>query len=167
MTSKFKTRTLEDEHNQKNVLIIEDNITTRKILVQMVKELGFTPVTAGSGEEAKSRLALNQFDLCLLDLNLPDTTGKRLCQYIRARSTVPLIVLSAEEDVDVIVDLLEIGADDYIVKPANYAVVKVTILAQLRRARLVKKSSKKKATIHSLMQLSLLHAQSSKPCRLH
>lgn len=157
----------EQSPNCKNVLIIEDNSTTRKVLVQLVKELGFTPITAENGEEAKARLALNQFDLCLLDLNLPDTTGKRLCKYIRARSTVPVIVLSAEEDVDVIVDLLQLGADDYIVKPVSYAVVKVTIQAQLRRAGSVKSSAAHRNAYESYLQLSLLKANLPKQCHLH
>lgn len=151
----------------KKILIIEDNPTTRTVLVRMVKEIGCLPITADSGEVAKSRLALNQFDLCLLDLNLPDTTGKRLCRYIRARTTVPLIVLSAEDNVDVIVDLLDSGADDYIVKPANFAVIKVTILAQMRRASIIKPPVNDGETHDPHFQLSLYNSRLTKKPWLH
>lgn len=151
----------------KKILIVEDNPTTRIVLARMVREIGCLPVTADSGEVAKSRLALNQFDLCLLDLNLPDTTGKRLCRYIRARTTVPLIVLSAEDDADVIVDLLDSGADDYIIKPANFSVIKVTILAQMRRASIVKPAPKEIDAHDPHFQLSLYNSKLTRKPWLH
>lgn len=162
---------MNENHNQhrspKKILIVEDNPTTRTVLSRMVRELGCLPITADSGEVAKSRLALNQFDLCLLDLNLPDTTGKRLCRYIRARTTVPLIVLSAEDDADVIVDLLDSGADDYIVKPANFSVIKVTILAQMRRASIIKPAPQKIDAHDPHFQLSLYNSKLIRKPWLH
>ena len=151
----------------KNILIIEDNPATSTILSHIVRDLGYIPITASCGEEAKERLALNEFALCLLDLNLPDINGQRLCKYIRARTAVPLVVLSAEDDVDVIIKLLEIGADDYIVKPAHFSVVKVTILAQMRRAAIAKPVEARRKNYDPFYYLSLIQTDPSGNSRLH
>lgn len=115
------------------ILIVEDDRSTGRILAEMIRSIGCIPVTATTGEEAKLHFKSNYFVLCLLDLILPDTTGQRLCQYIRTFSAIPIVVLSTREDNETIVELFQLGADEYIVKPAALSVIKSIVFAQLRR----------------------------------
>ena len=123
----------DSEIKDHKILIIDDDKTISYLLAGMVKELGFIPILAATGEEAKAMLSSGHFALCLLDLVLPDTTGQDLCQYIRSISSVPVVVLSTQENVETIAELLHLGADDYLVKPSTLSIIRSTIKAQMRR----------------------------------
>ena len=97
-----------------DVLLVEDDDSIAVPLVDGLRREGFTVTRAASGEEA---LAAPEADFVLLDIRLPDVDGFTVCRELRARSDVPIIVVSARgEEVDRVVGL-ELGADDYVVKP--------------------------------------------------
>ena len=97
-----------------NLLVVEDDDSIAEPLIEGLRREGFDVVRAATGAEA---LAAAQPDLVLLDLRLPDIDGFTVCRELRARSDVPIIVVSARgEEVDRVVGL-ELGADDYVVKP--------------------------------------------------
>ena len=97
-----------------DVLLVEDDDSIAVPLAVGLRREGFTVTRAASGEEA---LAAPEADFVLLDIRLPDVDGFTVCRELRARSDVPIIVVSARgEEVDRVVGL-ELGADDYVVKP--------------------------------------------------
>lgn len=114
------------------LLIVEDDPSISASLTEGLERHGFTVEHTSSGREAVDRAA--DVDLVLLDLGLPDLDGKEVCRSVRERSTVPIIVLTARGDeVDRVV-LLELGADDYLVKPFGFRELVARIGAVSRRA---------------------------------
>jgi len=120
--------------NAPHVLVVDDDQEIRKLLARYLVAQGFRTTVAASGREMEERLAVNRFDLVVLDLMLPDASGLDLCRSLRGRSRVPIILLTAlKEDVDRIIGL-EIGADDYLGKPFNPRELVARIRAVLRRS---------------------------------
>jgi two-component system response regulator RegX3 len=116
------------------VLVVEDEQAISEPLVESLDREGFTAVAAGSAAAALDAFESEAPDLVLLDLGLPDRDGRDVFRDIRARSPVPIIMLTARgEEVDRIVGL-ELGADDYITKPFSAREVAARIRAVLRRA---------------------------------
>nr|WP_116110444.1 MULTISPECIES: response regulator transcription factor [Amycolatopsis] len=117
-----------------SVMLVEDDEALAEAFSLALSGLGHDVVVADSGERALSELFDGAaVDLVLLDVMLPDVDGFEVCRRIRARSQVPVIMLTARGDpVDVIVGL-EGGADDYVVKPVEPRVVDARIKAILRR----------------------------------
>jgi two-component system, OmpR family, response regulator RegX3 len=114
-----------------NVLVVEDEDALAESLLKGLAREGFAVTRAATGEAA---LAHDQADVVLLDLRLPDMDGLDVCKAIRARSAVPIIIVSARgEEADRVVGL-ELGADDYIVKPFGFREVVARIRAVPRRA---------------------------------
>jgi DNA-binding response OmpR family regulator len=113
-----------------HLLVIEDDPAIAEPLRQGLERSGFTVTHAATGAEA---LAGPGADLVLLDLGLPDLDGTEVCRRLRARSDVPIIVVSARgEEIDRVM-LLELGADDYIVKPYGLRELVARIRAVARR----------------------------------
>jgi len=116
------------------VLIVEDEQAISEPLAENLEREGFSPVVAANAAEAMELFEREGPALVLLDLGLPDRDGRDVCRDIRARSAVPVIILTARgEEVDRILGL-ELGADDYIVKPFSAREVAARIRAVLRRA---------------------------------
>jgi DNA-binding response OmpR family regulator len=114
-----------------NVLLVEDDDSIAEPLVDGLRREGFTVARAATGAEA---LAAAATDLVLLDLRLPDVDGLTVCRELRSRSDVPIIVVSARgEEIDRVVGL-ELGADDYVVKPFGLRELVARIRAVARRA---------------------------------
>ncbi|MEJ0100631.1 MAG: response regulator transcription factor [Pseudomonadota bacterium] len=100
-----------------HLLVVDDDPDIRILLAEQLAAAGFAVSTAGSGAEMRQVLGLRQIDLIVLDLNLPREDGLTLCRDLRARSMLPVIMLTARSGpVDRIVGL-EMGADDYVTKP--------------------------------------------------
>ena len=112
------------------LLLIEDDPTISVPLREGLVREGFEVEVAATGTEA---LTAGPADLVLLDLGLPDLEGRVVCQELRARSSVPIIVVTARGDEIDRVMLLELGADDYVVKPFGFRELVARIRAVLRR----------------------------------
>ncbi|MFD8542216.1 response regulator [Streptomyces sp. NPDC059649] len=120
-----------------HVLLIEDDLSVRDGMELVLRRHDYDVSVAGTGEEALSLLAglpEKPVELVVLDLMLPGMDGFEVCRAIRARSTIPVIMLTARGDDQDIVAGLEAGADDYVVKPVTARVLEARIRAALRRA---------------------------------
>lgn len=112
------------------VLVVEDDATIGEPLRTGLQREGFDVDLVGTGAAA---LAAPDCDLVLLDLGLPDLDGRAVCLGLRERSSVPIIVVTARSDEIDRVTLLELGADDYVVKPYGFRELVARIRAVLRR----------------------------------
>ena len=118
----------------KKILIVDDEPLIVKGLKYSLEQDGYETDSAQDGEEAVSKFFAGQYDLILLDVMLPKIEGMEVCQRIRERSNVPIIMLTAKgEDMDKILGL-EYGADDYMTKPFNILEVRARIRTVLRRS---------------------------------
>lgn len=117
------------------ILIIEDDTDINNLLAKIMRRQGYEAVQAFSGTEGKLRLELEQYDLLLLDLMLPGMMGEELIGEIRQTDPdLPIIVLSAKSGLEERVEVLELGADDYMVKPFAAAEVEARVAGALRRS---------------------------------
>ncbi|MBS6339993.1 MAG: response regulator transcription factor [Eubacterium limosum] len=117
-----------------HILIVEDDPDINSLLEKLLTRAGYHARPAFSGSEGKMCLEQYQYDLVLLDLMLPGVTGEELVAQIRRSSTVPIIIISAKASVADRIDLLKLGADDFICKPFDVGEVLARVEAQLRRA---------------------------------
>jgi len=116
------------------ILIVEDDSHINEMLCHLLRQNSYTPTAAYSGTEALLTLPQSSFDLVLLDLMLPGKTGEGVLTEIRTNSSIPVIVLTARVDKETTIKLLQLGADDYIVKPFDNNELLARIDVQLRRA---------------------------------
>jgi two-component system, OmpR family, response regulator RegX3 len=117
------------------ILFVEDEPSISDPFSKALAREGFEAVVARTGREALGLAERSEFDLVLLDLNLPDTDGRDVARELRRRGDTPIVMLTARgTEMDRIVGL-EIGADDYVVKPFSGAEVIARIRAVLRRAK--------------------------------
>jgi len=118
------------------ILLVDDEDAVQKLLTYPLEREGYRVVSARDGEEALARFAAESPDLVVLDIMLPRVDGLEVCKRLRARSTVPIIMLTARDDeLDKVVGL-ELGADDYITKPFSIREFRSRVRALLRRAKL-------------------------------
>ena len=116
------------------ILVVDDEPHILELAKMYLERDGFQVECVGNGKDALSRMAVNP-DLIILDLMLPDIDGFEVCRQIRAKSNVPILMLTArKEDVDKIVGL-ELGADDYCTKPFNPRELVARVKAILRRCQ--------------------------------
>ena len=117
------------------ILFVEDEPSISDPFSKALRREGFEPVVARTGHEALGLADRGEFDLVLLDLNLPDSDGRDVARELRRRGDTPIVMLTARgTEMDRIVGL-EIGADDYVVKPFSGAELIARIRAVLRRAQ--------------------------------
>jgi two-component system response regulator RegX3 len=115
------------------VLVIEDEESFRDAMQFMLSREGFDVVLAADGSEGMKQFDAKNPDLVLLDLMLPEVSGTEVCKYIRSKSNVPVIMLTAKDtEIDKVVGL-ELGADDYVTKPFSTRELLARIRAVLRR----------------------------------
>ena len=125
------------------ILIVEDDADINQILARIMKSQGYETVSAFSGSEAELRLFAGaeegsiskEYDLILLDLMLPGVMGEELIREIREKSDIPLIVISAKTALEDKVQVLNAGADDYLIKPFEKEEVIARVNGALRRYR--------------------------------
>jgi two-component system response regulator ResD len=116
------------------VLVVDDEHTIREVVVRYLEREGYRTLEAADGKRARELLEGNTPDLVVLDLMLPGTDGLELCRWIRSRSQLPVIMLTARgEESDRIVGL-ELGADDYVTKPFSPRELAARVRTVLRRA---------------------------------
>lgn len=118
---------------RQRILFVEDEQAITDPFSKALERAGFEPVTARSGREGLALAERLEPDLVLLDLNLPDMDGRDVCRELRRRSNTPIVMLTARgTETDRIIGL-ELGADDYVVKPFSGGEVIARIRAVLRR----------------------------------
>jgi two-component system KDP operon response regulator KdpE len=115
------------------ILIIDDEETTVKLLTILLEHKGFEVIKAYRAEDGLRKAYRSQPDLVLLDIMMPDMDGWEVCRRLRELSDMPILFLTARTDVKDIVKGLEMGADDYIVKPYDNDELVARIRAHLRR----------------------------------
>jgi DNA-binding response OmpR family regulator len=116
------------------ILLVDDEDSVQKLLTFPLERDGFRVLQARDGEEALAKFAGERVDLVVLDIMLPKLDGLEVCKRLRAKSSVPIIMLTARDDeLDKVLGL-ELGADDYITKPFSIREFRSRIRALLRRA---------------------------------
>ena len=128
-----------------SLLFIEDDDGIRLALSLALEDEGYEVRQAASGAEGLLAFAEREVDLVLLDLRLPDMSGFDVCRALRARSIVPIIIITAQTDTYDLVAGLAAGADDYITKPVVPKELAARIRALLRRVQLQESSSAPRA----------------------
>jgi two-component system OmpR family response regulator len=115
------------------ILIVDDDPHIRQLLVFALEKAGFTTCEAENGEAALAKAADTAPDLVVLDINMPRMNGLEVCRRLRSESDVPILFLSSrDEEIDRVLGI-ELGADDYVVKPFSPREVTARIGAILRR----------------------------------
>ncbi len=117
-----------------NLLIIEDNHDVNSMLREVLINEGYAVDSAYTGIDGLMSFQKNSYDLILLDLMLPYKSGDEVLKEIRKSSEIPVIIISAKDIVGTKIDLLKLGADDYITKPFDLNEVAARVEAQLRRS---------------------------------
>jgi DNA-binding response OmpR family regulator len=119
------------------LLFIEDDHHIRAALKLALEDEGYEIIEAADGLKGLSAFETTSVDLVLLDLRLPDLSGFEVCRMLRARSLVPIIIVTAQTDTHDLVAGLEAGADDYVTKPVVAKELAARIRAALRRTNLL------------------------------
>lgn len=117
-----------------HVLIIEDDDRIRPLVMRSLGDRGYAVESAATGMSGLNRAVEGRPDLVVLDLGLPDIDGTRVLTMIRSVSQVPVIVASARSDEPSLLQALDAGADDYVVKPYSTAQLEARIRAVMRRS---------------------------------
>jgi two-component system OmpR family response regulator len=118
----------------RHILVVEDDEDLRKLLLSLLRRNGFRATGAQDGVEMRRLVAAAPVDLVLLDVMLPGKSGFELCRDLRTEGRVPVIILTALGETSDRVIGLELGADDFVVKPADPRELVARIRAVLRRA---------------------------------
>ena len=119
------------------LLFIEDDRHIRAALKLALEDEGYEIIEAADGLKGLSAFETTSVDLVLLDLRLPDLSGFEVCRLLRAKSLVPIIIVTAQTDTHDLVAGLEAGADDYVTKPVVAKELAARIRAALRRTNLL------------------------------
>ena len=119
--------------NPDHILVVDDDPRIRQMLVRYFEDEGYRITAVADGEAMRAQIGRNTFSIILLDLMLPGESGLELAREIRANSDVPIIMLTGKDDVLDRVVGLELGADDYMVKPFHLREVLARIRTVMRR----------------------------------
>jgi signal transduction histidine kinase len=137
------------------VLIVDDDEVNRDILTRQLQRLGFTVVAAAGGNEALLSLRQAKFDVALVDLMMPEMDGLELLETMKAdKSTcdIPVIMMSALDDLDGVSRCMERGAEDYLFKPFEPVLLSARISAALERTRLRARERERTAELERISQ---------------
>lgn len=127
-----------------SILIVEDDIEINKMLQTLLRKNGYEVTSVFSGTEALLMLDRKSFDLILLDLMLPGLSGEKVLEQVNQEMQIPVICVSAKDDLETRLGLIRDGADDYITKPFNNEELIVRIGALLRRVNKYPENEKAK-----------------------
>ncbi|MFO7814218.1 MAG: response regulator transcription factor [Halanaerobiales bacterium] len=117
-----------------NILIVDDEYKIRKVIKAYLEKEDYSVITAKNGQEALNYFENEKISLIVLDLMLPELTGEQVCRKIRQESDIPIIMLTAKGQENERIEGLNIGADDYVVKPFSPRELVARIKAILRRS---------------------------------
>jgi len=121
-----------------SVLVVDDEALVRDVVVRYLDHQGFVAHQAADGTQARRVIQEHAPDLVILDVMLPDVNGLDLCRWIRKSSEVPVILLTARGEEQDRITGLELGADDYVVKPFSPRELMVRVRTILRRSERVR-----------------------------
>jgi two-component system response regulator ResD len=116
------------------ILVVDDEPVVRDVVVRYLRRDGYATLEAANGDDARELIQTRDPALVVLDVMLPGTDGLELCRWIRARSALPVILLTARTDESDRIVGLELGADDYVTKPFSPRELAVRVRTVLRRA---------------------------------
>ena len=122
-----------------SLLVVDDNSMNRIMLSRYITKLGYRPSLAENGRQALEKLQGEPFDLVLLDVEMPEMDGYQVLEYIKADTRlrdIPVIMISAVEELESVVKCIELGAQDYLPKPFNPVLLRARLTACLERKRL-------------------------------
>lgn len=119
--------------SKEHILVVEDDADINNLIIKTLKKHEYKATQAFSGSEALLQLSISEFDMILLDLMLPGITGEELISEIRKEKEIPIIVISAKVSIEDKVNVLNLGADDYITKPFESEEILARVNSQLRR----------------------------------
>lgn len=119
----------------RRILLVEDEKAIREAVLAYLEREGYWVTPAEDGQVALEQLSKHKFDLVVLDLMLPKVSGEQVCKVVRNSSDVPIIMLTAKGEVEDRIAGLELGADDYLVKPFSPRELVARVRALMRRAR--------------------------------
>ncbi|HEX6795078.1 MAG TPA: response regulator transcription factor [Casimicrobiaceae bacterium] len=118
------------------ILVVEDDPLLAESLIRALQQQGYSVGHARRGHDADALLRAHRYDLLLLDIGLPDVDGFEVLRRLRARAdAMPVLVVTAREEVDERVHGLDLGADDYLTKPFSLSELEARVRALLRRAK--------------------------------
>jgi DNA-binding response OmpR family regulator len=119
-----------------NLLIVEDDKSTVDLLRNSFEDEGFTVDVAMDGAAGSYKARINSYDLIILDINLPEKDGRQVCTEIRQNGKVmPILILSVKSEIESKASLLDMGADDYVIKPYSFIELLARVKALLRRPK--------------------------------
>jgi DNA-binding response OmpR family regulator len=116
------------------VLVIDDDVAITELMGMLLRAQGFDPITTNSGAEGIKLAAEKKPGIILLDLMMPEMDGWQVCKSIRVFSNVPILILSAINDPRMAASVLDLGADDFLVKPVPSGVLVAHIRKMIRRS---------------------------------
>ena len=143
----------------KRILIVDDEPRYLRLLEANLKTEGYTVVTAADGLKAIESFSAQPADLILLDIMMPHLDGFATCQRIREFSNVPIIMLTAKGEEQDRVKGLDLGADDYLVKPFSATELLARVRAVLRRAQLPVEHGQERTFIHENLKIDYARAE--------
>ena len=120
-------------NDTRRILLVEDEKAIRDAVAAYLQRENYQVVAVADGQEALEEFSRHHFDLVILDLMLPRVPGERVCRVIRDNSDTPIIMLTAKGEVEDRIIGLELGADDYLVKPFSPRELVARVRALLRR----------------------------------
>ncbi|MEO8092794.1 MAG: response regulator transcription factor [bacterium] len=126
----------DDQAPDARILLVDDEQAVQTLLAYPLRKDGYEVVSAADGRKALELFEEEKFDLVVLDIMMPKLNGIEVCRRLRARSQVPIIMLTAKDDEGDKVLGLEMGADDYITKPFSVREFRSRVRAALRRAEM-------------------------------
>ncbi len=134
-----------------HVLVVDDDPQIRKLVRVNLEKRGYKVDVAEDGTAAINTLKRRMPDLVLLDIAMPGLSGIDVCLWLRTQSDIPVIVLSAHDEEDLMVRALDAGADDYVLKPFAYDVLLARIRAVMRRSEKTNQSDSEPIVIGELV----------------
>jgi DNA-binding response OmpR family regulator len=125
------------------ILVVDDNEMNRDMLSRRLTRQGHEVIVAEDGQQALQMLSAHAYDLVLLDIMMPKMTGYEVLEKMKADTNfkhIPVIMISAVDDLDIVVKCIEIGAEDYLFKPFNPVLLKARVETTLEKRRLYAQS---------------------------
>jgi diguanylate cyclase (GGDEF)-like protein/PAS domain S-box-containing protein len=139
-----------------SVLAVDDNATIRRAIAMRLGSKGYHVITAENGQKALAALDTHEFDLILLDLQMPGMSGNEVLRQVRSRysgSQLPVIMLAASDDKLDIAKTFELGANDYVVKPGEFPALLARINTQLSLRKTTRRVFEQEATINRVFKV--------------